>query len=66
MAADIRVALFEQNKRMWRSVFTTINNSLIYIGNNVAEILHWSGSTLDMINAGAIRVQSIESGLVSI
>ena len=66
MAADIRVRLFEQNKRVWRSVFTTVNNSIIYIDNNIAEILHWSGRTLDMIDAGALRIQSIESGLVSI
>ena len=65
MAADIRVGLFEQNERIWRSVFTSVNNSLIYIDDSIAEILHWSGRTLDLIDAGAIRIQSIEHGLVS-
>lgn len=65
MAADIRVKLFEQNERMWQSVFATANNALIYIDDYIAEILHWSGRTLDLIDAGAIRIQSIHSGLVN-
>jgi hypothetical protein len=65
MAADIGVGLFEHSERLWRSVFTTLNNSLVYIDDSIAEILHWSGRTLDIIHAGAIRIQSIENGLVS-
>ena len=65
MAADIRVRLYEESERIWQSIFTTVNNSLIYIDDSIAEILHWSGKALDMTDAGAIRIQSIESGLVS-
>ena len=65
MAADMRVRLFEESERIWQSIFTTVNNSLVYIDDNIAEILHWSRKTLDMTEAGAVRIQSIESGLVS-
>ena len=61
----MRVRLFEESERIWQSIFTTVNNSLVYIDDNIAEILHWSRKTLDMTEAGAVRIQSIESGLVS-
>lgn len=64
MAADIRVKLLEQNTNLWNSIITTVTNSLIYIDDSIAEILHWSGKTMDMIDAQAIRIQSIDSGLV--
>ncbi|XP_046853756.1 sec1 family domain-containing protein 2-like isoform X2 [Xenia sp. Carnegie-2017] len=62
MADDIRLKLIEQNRRNWESVVIAVNNALVYIDDNIAEILHWSQMTLEMINAGALRVQSIERG----
>ncbi|XP_028405733.1 sec1 family domain-containing protein 2-like [Dendronephthya gigantea] len=62
-AAGIKTRLFEKEKQVWQSIFIAVKNSLIYIDDNIAELLHWSGRTLDMFDAGAIRIQSIDCGL---
>lgn len=65
-AGSIKVRMFEREKQVWQSIFVAVKNSLVYIDDNIAELLHWSGRTLDLFDAGAIRVQSIDSGLVSL
>ena len=66
MADNIEVKLFEHSKSIWRDVFTVVKDSVVYMDNNIAEILHWAGQTLDLIEAGAKNVQCIDFGVVQV
>lgn len=64
MADSVDIKLLEHTESMWQSVFTAVKNSLVYMDNSIAEVLHWSGRTLELIDAGAKRIQSVDCGVV--
>ncbi|KAL4237716.1 Sec1 domain-containing protein 2 [Mactra antiquata] len=53
------------SQKHWEKVYSYVNKAVVFIDSTSAELLHWQGGLLKLLNAGAIEVKefsSFESG----
>ena len=50
---------------VWQKILTVVNNALVYLDTPAAELLHWTGSVQNILDAGALAIFDVSSGRVS-
>ena len=66
MADNIYNEIFEFSETLWDPMINAFNNAVVYMDDGVAEILHWSGRVLDVLDAGSKGIQSLSLPVVRI
>lgn len=47
--------------RQWEKVFSHVNKAVVFIDNISAELLHWQGGLVRLVQAGATDVKEFSS-----
>ena len=53
--------MHECSQSVWDSVCSHLNRAVVFIDNVSAEILHWNGGLMRLLNAGAYNVKEFSS-----
>lgn len=55
------MTLYQFSQIGWREACKKVNKAVVYIDNEGAECLHWSGGLTQMIAAGAVTVKEFSA-----